>query len=184
MPRAGPFPFPDFPSHPDLTARYGQDTGRNFERDRLSDWTIHALERAGREDEIIPVCIAEANQTDSFDRLVKRLIAMHRFEEAEHWIRKGIQATKGKWSGIAAGLRGKLRDIGKVGKLFERVKGIAQPQTPSVRDSGWPGRKGDRKKEAVTIMSSITKLNLNLPVPREHNSPQTQKAQRHQRQDG
>ena len=36
------------------------DFSRNYERDRLSDWAIHALERAGREAEIIPLCIAEA----------------------------------------------------------------------------------------------------------------------------
>ena len=38
------------------------DFSRNYERDRLSDWAIHALEQAGREDEIIPLCIAEAQK--------------------------------------------------------------------------------------------------------------------------
>ena len=44
-------------------AKGADDFSRNYERDRLSDWAIHALEQAGREDEIIPLCIAEA-QTD------------------------------------------------------------------------------------------------------------------------
>jgi len=26
--QGGPFPFPDFPNHPDLTARYAGDTGK------------------------------------------------------------------------------------------------------------------------------------------------------------
>ncbi len=47
----------------------------NFARDRLSDWTIHALERAGRSREIIPLCEAEAKATGRYDRLVARLMA-------------------------------------------------------------------------------------------------------------
>ena len=83
----------------------------NFARDRLSDWTIHALERAGRTEEIIPLCEAEAKATDSYDRLVARLMAAGRYEDAERWIEEGIRSTKGKSSGIDAGLRDKLRDI-------------------------------------------------------------------------
>jgi uncharacterized Zn finger protein len=89
---------------------------RNYERDGLSGWAIHALERAGREGEIIPLCIAEAKRTSSYDRLVKRLVAARRYEDAEHWIQEGIQATKEKWPGIATGLRGKLREI----RTFEK----------------------------------------------------------------
>ncbi len=83
----------------------------NFARDRLSDWTIHALERSGRSGEIIPLCEAEAKATASYDRLVARLMAAGRYEEAERWIEEGIRSTKRKWSEIDAGLRDKLRDI-------------------------------------------------------------------------
>jgi uncharacterized Zn finger protein len=92
-------------------AKGGDNFSRNYERDRLSGWAIHALERAGREDEIIPLCAAEAKRTGSYDRLVKRLVAARRFEDAEHWIHEGIKATKGKWPSIAAGLRDKMREI-------------------------------------------------------------------------
>lgn len=92
------------------------DFSRNYERDRLSDWTIHALEHAGRKDEIIPLCEAEARKTGSFDRLVKRLISAKRYENAEPWIQEGIRATEKKWPGIAANLRGKLREIRTVEK--------------------------------------------------------------------
>ncbi|MDY6953021.1 MAG: hypothetical protein SWE60_16045 [Thermodesulfobacteriota bacterium] len=85
--------------------------GRNYERDRISDWAIHALERAGRKEEIIPLCEAEARQTCSYDRLVKRLVEARRYEDAEYWIQEGIAATKEKWPGIAAGLRDRLREI-------------------------------------------------------------------------
>ena len=87
------------------------DFSRNYERDRLSDWAIHALERAGREDEIIPLCIAEAKRTRSYERLVKRLVAARRYEDAEKWIKEGLRDIGEKWPGIGAGLRDKMREI-------------------------------------------------------------------------
>jgi uncharacterized Zn finger protein len=65
------------------SAKGADDFSRNYERDRISDWAIHALEGAGREAEIIPLCIAEAQRTGSYDRLVQRLVAARRYEDAE-----------------------------------------------------------------------------------------------------
>ena len=84
---------------------------QKYQRDRISDWAIHALERAGRKNEIIPLCEAEAKRTNSYIRLVERLIVERRYSDAEIWIQKGIRATTGKWSGISSGLRNKLREI-------------------------------------------------------------------------
>jgi uncharacterized Zn finger protein len=84
---------------------------RNYARDRLSDWAIHALQRAGRADEIIPLCEAEAPRTRSYDRLVGWLIHKHRYEDAERWIREGIRATERELPGIAQSLRNKLKTI-------------------------------------------------------------------------
>ena len=81
------------------------DFSRNYERDRLSDWIIDALERAGRMEEIIPLCEAEAGKTGSFERLVKRLTSAKRYEDANRWIQEGIRATEKKWPGIASNLR-------------------------------------------------------------------------------
>jgi uncharacterized Zn finger protein len=92
-------------------AKGADDFSRNYERDRLSDWAIHALERAAREDEIFPLCIAEAKWTGSYERLVKRLVAARRYEDAEKWIKEGIRDIGKKWPGIAAGLRDKMREI-------------------------------------------------------------------------
>ncbi len=83
----------------------------NRERNNLSDWIIHALERAGRTEEIIPLCETEARITGSYDRLVKHLMAAHRYDDAERWIREGIQATHEEYPGIAARLRETIRDI-------------------------------------------------------------------------
>lgn len=97
------------------------DFNRNYERDRLSDWTIHSLERANRNNEIVPLCITEAKRTGSYDRLVKQLVAANCFVDAEHWIREGLQATNEKWPGIAAGLRDKLREIRTLEKNWPAV---------------------------------------------------------------
>ncbi len=93
------------------STKSADDFHRNYERDRLSDWAIHALERAGRKDEIIPLCETEAGMTGSYNRLVKLLMEAQRYEKAEHWIQEGIRATKEKWPGIAADLRYGLQEI-------------------------------------------------------------------------
>ena len=96
----------------DLESDVGADTfSRKYARDRLSNWAIHAMERAGREDEIIPLCEAEATRTSSYGRLVERLVAAERCGDAERWIQEGIRVTKERWPGIAAGLRGQLLQI-------------------------------------------------------------------------
>lgn len=87
------------------------DFRRIFKRDRLSDWAIHALDRAGRIDEIIPLCEAEARKTGNYNRLVDRLVSARRYGEAESWIQQGIRAVKDKWPGTAAGLRDTFRKI-------------------------------------------------------------------------
>jgi uncharacterized Zn finger protein len=89
---------------------------RNFERDQISNWTIHALERAGRKEEVIPLCEAEAKATCSYNRLVKELMASGRLAEAETWITEGIRITKDKLPGIATRLREKLLKI----RTFEK----------------------------------------------------------------
>lgn len=90
----------------------GEDAfGDCYRRDRLSNWTIHALEHAGRTGEIIPLCEVEAKKTGSYNRLVTRLIAHKRYEDAEHWIQEGIREVGQQWPGIAASLRERLREI-------------------------------------------------------------------------
>jgi len=84
---------------------------RNYARDQLGDWAIHALQHAGRSDEIIPLCEAEALKTGSYARLVGWLIHQHRNEDAERWIREGIRASEKKLPGIAQSLRNQLKTI-------------------------------------------------------------------------
>jgi uncharacterized Zn finger protein len=83
----------------------------NYRRDRLSNWLILALERAGRHAEIIPLCRQEAERTGSYPRLVEHLIKDKQWKEAEVWIRKGIVATEKQWPGIAVQLRTAFREM-------------------------------------------------------------------------
>ena len=90
----------------------GEDSfSRNYRRDCLSNWAIRALGKAGRHEEIIPLCEREAEETGSYMRLVKFLKEAERWEEAERWICKGIKATRSQWPGIASGLRDALREM-------------------------------------------------------------------------
>jgi uncharacterized Zn finger protein len=92
-------------------SRSEDEFSRNYARDRLSDWAIYALQHAGRPDEIIPLCEAEAPKTGSYERLVGWLIHKHRYEDAERWIHEGIRATEKKLPGIAQSLRDQLKTI-------------------------------------------------------------------------
>ncbi|MEW6002795.1 MAG: SWIM zinc finger family protein [Nitrospirota bacterium] len=91
---------------------HGEDSfSRNYRRDRLTNKIIRALENAGREAEVISLCIKEAEKTHSYERLVKQLRKAGRTTEAEEWIHKGITATRKKWPGIAGFLKKDLLDI-------------------------------------------------------------------------
>lgn len=87
------------------------DFHRNYTRDRLSGWIIHALEQAGRNEEVIPLCEVEAQKTGSFTRLVNHLISAKRYSDAEHWIQEGIRKTEKELPGIASDLRHRLKEI-------------------------------------------------------------------------
>ena len=82
-----------------------------YQRNALSNWIIHAMEEAGRQEEIIPFCEAEAPITNSYERLVKRLMKLKRYEDAEHWIHEGIVASAQAFPGMASSLHAMLLEI-------------------------------------------------------------------------
>lgn len=88
-----------------------EEFSRNYARDGLSNRIIEALQKAGRQKEIIPLCEQEVEETGNYSRLVKRLVEANRLKEAEKWIQKGIKATQKKWPGIANELRTIFRTI-------------------------------------------------------------------------
>lgn len=106
-------------------ATRGADTfTRSFERGRLSGWVLHALEGAGRREEIIPLCETEARKTGRYDRLVDRLIEARRYRDAERWIHEGLKTTDDQWQGRAFGLRDKLLEIRRREKNWPAVAAI------------------------------------------------------------
>jgi len=139
-----------------LKGAKGDDFSRNYERDRLSNWVIHAMEQAGREDGIIPLCEAEAKKTGSYERLVTQLISARRYEDAERWVQEGIRATREKWPGIAASLRNKIQEIRVRQKNWPAVaamqaeefvrrpsrKTFTECQKAAVKVNAWPQVRG------------------------------------------
>ncbi len=89
---------------------------RHYRRDRLTDEIIRALENAGRNNEVISLCMQEAEKTGSYERLVIRLRRADLTEKAEEWICKGITATCNKWPGIAGALKKELLEIRRLKK--------------------------------------------------------------------
>ena len=87
------------------------ELSRDYKRDLIADWLIHALEKAGRQKEIVPLCKREAPITLSFNRLVDRLIAERAWDEARHWCMQGLEANPDRFAGLHAALREQLQTI-------------------------------------------------------------------------
>ena len=83
----------------------------NFKRSQMADWLTRALEKAGRQDEVIPLWEREAPITNTYAHLVDLLIAKRRWEEARHWCRQGMEAVASTYPGIEAALHKKLQTI-------------------------------------------------------------------------
>ncbi len=86
-------------------------SGSRYKRDKLVNWIMTALDNAGREDEATDLCIAEVERTDSYIRLVRRLLRLERVDEAREWIARGIAITGTSLPGIAADLRTIQREL-------------------------------------------------------------------------
>jgi uncharacterized Zn finger protein len=97
---------------------------RDYRRGTLGNETIRALENAGRNEEVIELCMKEAETTGSYVRLVKQLRNAWRIDEAETWIRKGITVTSNKLPGIASSLKEELLDIKRVNKDWAYVAAL------------------------------------------------------------
>jgi len=86
---------------------------RNYERDRLSNWLLTALDNAGRGRELLAIYESEARTTGSYERLVKHLIAEERFDDAERWAKEGIEKTRERLPGIASSLAASLCEVAR-----------------------------------------------------------------------
>ena len=87
------------------------EPSRDYRRDVIAGWLIRAMEKAGRQKEIVPLCKREAPITLSFNRLVDRLMAEREWEEARRWCRQGLEAIADRYPGLQAELREQLQTI-------------------------------------------------------------------------
>ncbi len=113
------FERPDWSALADSLLKRLEDSGKyeensfpeTYNRDRLTDWIIMAMENSGRDEESLSLCRSEAGITNSYVRLVEKLIEKGMNEEAEEWIRRGVAATADSLPGIAHELRDLLLGI-------------------------------------------------------------------------
>lgn len=96
----------------------------NYKRDQIICWVITALERSGRDKEIIPLCEKEAPITASYTRLVNILIGKKQYDKAEEWIQRGISQTKDQFPGITTALRELLLNIRTKQKKPESITSL------------------------------------------------------------
>lgn len=89
----------------------GDNYSKNYRREQLVDRLITALGKAGRYDEIIPLCERDVTRTDRYERLVSQLLQAGLMDEAKAWISKGIEATHQRYPGIAAQLRKRYLEL-------------------------------------------------------------------------
>jgi uncharacterized Zn finger protein len=97
-----------------MPAAGGDDSWHHeYQRDRLTNWLLTALENAGRAGEMLAIYESEARATGSYERLVKHLTAEKRFDDAERWAREGIEKTREKLPGIASSLAASLCEVSR-----------------------------------------------------------------------
>lgn len=84
---------------------------RNYRRERLSDWVLTALDRAGRRGEATELCVAEVQASNSYPRAVRRLIEAGADDRAAELAREGLDATEPRYAGVVRELQDLLCEI-------------------------------------------------------------------------
>ena len=95
----------------ELQKRLSAIRPNNDLRRRVTEWLIPALERTGREDEIIPLREREAEITGEYTQLIDLLIDEKHYEDAETWCQKAIANTNPNHPGTISNLEDRLRTI-------------------------------------------------------------------------
>jgi uncharacterized Zn finger protein len=94
---------------------------RDFQRDRISAFLVRALENANRGNERLAIYEAEAQATNSYQRLVTYLLDEKKYDAAKQWACEGIEQTHAKFPGIAAGLAQSLCELARRRKQWDIV---------------------------------------------------------------
>ncbi|MEX2389167.1 MAG: SWIM zinc finger family protein [Phycisphaeraceae bacterium] len=101
--------------------RKADDFHDRFQRDRITNWLSVALEKAGRNEELLALYEQEARITHSYERLVRYLLDTRRYEDAQRWAQEGIEQTREKWPGIASNLAQRLAEVAKGRQQWDLV---------------------------------------------------------------
>ena len=96
----------------------------NYKRENLSRWLQTALERSGRQSDIIGLLQREAPITHCYDKLVSALLTAGRDQEAHDWIIEGFAKTIDNLPGIAWRLAEQLIDMAKREKQHSNVASV------------------------------------------------------------
>lgn len=99
----------------------GASLGCRYKRKHLVEMAAYALERAGREQELISLYASEVPVTQDYLRLVDHLLSAGMLDDAERWIHEGIKASKNNAPGTASRLREKLIHIRTTQQDWEAV---------------------------------------------------------------
>lgn len=86
---------------------------RDYRRDLISGWIIEAYDRSGSSDKATRICAAEAPITNSFERLVHRLMQLEKWDDALDACIEGINTNQedNRYPGITSSLRRDLKKI-------------------------------------------------------------------------
>lgn len=99
----------------------GDGFSRRYQRARVMNWLITALERSGQPEKVLPLLEQEADATQCYQRIAEIYLASGSSEKARLWCIKGYKKTIKDAPGIASGLQKKLRELAAKEKKFDLV---------------------------------------------------------------
>ena len=100
----------------------------NYRRDRISNFLISALEKSGRNEEILPLCEEEAKITGSWVRYVERLIGAKKYDEARKAAEEGIKQVGQKYPGIGNTLREHIAKLAEKSGDYDSILFLRQEE--------------------------------------------------------
>lgn len=94
----------------------------------MSNFLVSALEKSGRNEEVLPLCRAEAKITGSWARYVERLIGAKKYDEARKAAEEGIQQVGKKYPGIASTLREHIVKLAEKSGDYNSIVSLRQEE--------------------------------------------------------
>ncbi|GAN33135.1 MAG: SWIM zinc finger domain-containing protein [Candidatus Brocadia sp. AMX2] len=114
----------DLPSSKNSNSEFSS----NYRRDRISNFLISALEKSGRNEEILPLCEEEAKITGSWVRYVERLIGAKKYDEARKAAEEGIKQVGQKYPGIGNTLREHIAKLAEKSGDYDSILFLRQEE--------------------------------------------------------